>query len=59
MVTTRRSEAHYERRRQLVLLGLGKALIDYRNTLQRAKEACLSYASVAGSEEGLGEPLQR
>lgn len=39
MITPIPFAACYERRRRRVLIKLGKALIDYRNALQRAKKA--------------------
>jgi hypothetical protein len=60
MRTFVQSTSDFESRRQRVLLGLGKALIDYRDALQRAKEAYLiGSASDAGIGVGLAEPLQR
>lgn len=60
MRTSVQSTSDFESRRQRVLLGLGKALIDHRDALQRAKEAYLiDSASAAGIGVGLAEPLQR
>ena len=36
MITTVYSTARYERRRRRILIRLGKAMIDYRNALQKA-----------------------
>jgi hypothetical protein len=54
------SASDFEGRRQRVLLGLKKALINYRNALQRAKKAYLSDSVAdAGIGASLVEPLQR